>query len=135
MNKKLLLTLLLASSFCFAQEKEKTRTIDFTQTLKGYDGKVLTNGTPDGKPGGKATTLEDVSVNALLTPLPEDKGAPDAATKAFQRFKLAEKLHDGKAIALTAEQIAMLKERIAQVYGAAVVGPAWIILDPVAAEK
>ena len=47
----------------------------------------------------------------------------------MEAWGLAKNIHDGAELNLTPEQIVKLKERIGKVYGAAVVGPVYQILD------
>jgi hypothetical protein len=47
----------------------------------------------------------------------------------FQRFMIAQKVHTGSEVELTPEEVASIKKRIGLAFGAAVVGPAFTILN------
>jgi len=101
------------------------RTIDFTTALVGLDGKPMMNGDPKTP---VALTLGEVSVTALEAQLEEDRTATGA--DKFKRDELARKVYQKKSVALTAEEIATIKDRIGKSFGAMVVGAAWRLLDP-----
>ena len=129
MKKTLLFLLLLCALPLFSQGKTQPRSIDFTQALKGLDGKPITDGaTPAIK-----ITLSVVSVNALESALLGDERL--AGADKFKMDTLARKIFENKAALLTAEDIALLKERLGKAYGALVVGAAWRLLDPVVAAE
>src|SRR5208282_870450 len=109
-----------------AQDQPKAETprkIDFTQEIKGLDGKPVMNG--DAKPS-MPMTLGDVAVVALEASLDEDKGVTGAMK--FERDELARKVYKKSSVVLTAEQLATIKERIGKVYSAMIVGAAWRLL-------
>ena len=121
-NMKLIITLLLtAASLCFGQG----RPIDFTASIIGIDGKPMMNGDPKVP---VALTLGEVAVTALESQLEEDKQATGA--DKFKRDELARKIYGKKDVALPAEEIATIKDRIGKSFGAMVVGAAWRMLDP-----
>jgi len=116
-----------------AQDQPKAETprkIDFTQEIKGLDGKPVMNG--DAKPS-MPMTLGDVAVVALEASLDEDKGVTGAMK--FERDELARKVYKKSSVVLTAEQLATIKERIGKVYSAMIVGAAWRLLDPAVVSK
>lgn len=121
---KLLITT-LAASLCLSLGFAQDRSIDFTQVLKGVDGKPLQSTDPKITTG---LTLGEVSVAALVTILEEDKGA-NGETK-FKLDELARKVYGKKQVHLTVEDLATIKARIGKAYGPLVVGPAWRLLDP-----
>jgi hypothetical protein len=112
------------------------RGIDFTQRLVGANGEPLWQGgrdcKPDQVPGRDCTreqqTLGDVALVALLAMIDEDKNLDPR--KKFERDQLARKVFRAKNAALSAEEIALIKERIGKVLGPAQVGAAWPLLDP-----
>jgi hypothetical protein len=122
--------LLLALPLLAQETKDPPRHIDFTQEIKGLDGKPVMNG--DVKPA-VAMTLGDVAVVALETSLDEDKGITGAVK--FERDELARKVYKKSSVVLTAEQLASIKERIGKVYSAMIVGAAWRLLDPAVVSK
>jgi len=75
-----------------------------------------------------ALTLGEVAVTALESQLEEDKQATGA--DKFKRDELARKIYGKKDVALPAEEIATIKDRIGKSFGAMVVGAAWRMLDP-----
>lgn len=95
--------------------------IDFNSTLKHIDGKDLT--VTDAKIG---LTLKAVCIEALMQIVPHE--SPSGEVK-FKRYELALKVNEGGATDITPEEATMLKECIARVYGVAVVGPAWKLLN------
>lgn len=99
--------------------------IDFNQPLVGLDGKPILTG--DAK-APIVLTLGEASVTALENTLEEDKTATGA--EKFKRDELARKVYKKSDVVLTAEEIALIKDRIGKSYGALVVGAAWRILDP-----
>ena len=122
--------LLLALPLLAQETKDPPRHIDFTQEIKGLDGKPVMNG--DAKPS-VAMTLGDVAVVALETSLDEDKSVTGAVK--FERDELARKVYKKSSVVLTAEQLASIKERIGKVYSAMIVGAAWRLLDPAVVSK
>ena len=98
--------------------------IDFSATINDLKGNPL-------KQDGEDVTLRDTCTNALLAAFQGEQ--QDGKTK-MSRWKLAQRIHDAKEpIELTAGDVTLLKEVVSKAYSAAVVGPAWTLLDP--AEK
>ena len=126
MKRIILLTLLVFG--VYAATAQQPAAIDFTQPLVGIDGEKIA-----GPPAGKPITLGDVAVTALQSQLKDEQDMPGA--KKFELYRLAGKVYKNKACHLTAEEIALLKDRIGKVYGPGVVGPAWAILDPNSVSK
>lgn len=129
--KSLATALCLACSLAFAQtapKPEQPRHIDFTQALMGIDGKKLVRG--DAKQP-ETITLGDIAVQALETPLEEDKQMQGDAK--FKLDLLARRIYRNADVVLSVEDTALLKQRIGKAYGPMVVGAAWRLLDP--AEK
>ena len=120
---------LLTMPFVCAAETPAAHAIDFTVILKDLDGKPMVNGDPkDPKP----LSLSDVAIVALEATLEEDNKAGGQAK--FDHDQLARKVHNKASVVLTAEEIALLKERIGKAWGALVVGQAWRLLDPAVAK-
>lgn len=120
--KRLAYLLLIAASFLVAQSKG----IDFTVKLVNIDGKPFTNG--DAKPAADLT-LKDACVLALESSTDDDRQATGA--DKFKRDELARKIyHDAKNAILTVDELALIKDRVGKIYGAAVVGAVWRLLDP-----
>ena len=115
--------------------------IDMTQVFCDLDGKpVIENGKPvieNGKPvivNGKPlieksveVTLRNVCCEALLAVFPNEN---EMGEQKLKRWILAEEIHTHNTVDLQAEDISLLKKRIGEGFGPAVVGPAWKMLDP-----
>lgn len=104
---------------------ETPRKINFTVPLVGVDRKEMkVSDAKDAPP----LTLGDVCVTALETMIEEDRQA-DGLSK-FKRDQLARKIHGAKDVVLSVEDVELLKTRVGKVYGPAVIGAAWPLLDP-----
>lgn len=117
--------LLLALALVVSAAAQTPRTIDFTQPLISIVGKPMLQ---DPKDPASAITLGDAAVLALETATEDDKGA--SGEDKFKRDQLARKIYGKKDVALTVEEIALIKTRIGKVETPAVVGAAWPLLDP-----
>lgn len=75
--------------------------------------------------------LLNVLINTLDTPGPNGPQPEqiDGDTKV-QMFKLAQRIERHATVDLTAEDITLLKDRIAKAYPALMVGRVWEMLDP-----
>lgn len=109
-------------------------TIDFTQVLhtaNNEEMKTCVKNSDDGKCiEFGPMTLSDAAVTALESAFPEDKDAK----KKFEQDQLARRIYKATAATLSSEDITLLKERIGRVFGPAVVGATWLILDPTEAK-
>ena len=103
--------------------KKTTPTIDFSAVLRDLDGAEISD-------GGKPLTLARVASAALLQAYIDESTL--AGEIKVRRFVLAMKVAEAGELELTAEETAMLKERVAKGYGPLVVGRAWELLDPAA---
>jgi hypothetical protein len=101
---------------------ETTHTIDFTQSLIGFDGKPLLQS------ADKPWTLSDVAVGALTSTFKDEDTLP--GSKKFVFYELARKVYNNKSAALTSEEITTIKDRIEKAWPTAIMGPAVTILDP-----
>jgi hypothetical protein len=129
--------------------------VDVTQPLDGFDGKAL-YGPPseslasalvkarEALQQGKAdealaaisaadtpepVTLRFAATNALMANLRTDENQPGKAK--LERYSLAQRIHTQDQPDIGEAEAEMLKERINATYGAAVVAPAWMILNQV----
>jgi hypothetical protein len=93
--------------------------VKFDTTLKTLDGDPI-------KQDDKDFTLRQVAVNALMSF--GEKEAKIGGKEKFDRYKLANKIHNG-ADGVKPEEIAKIKELIGELYGPLVVGQAWMVLD------
>lgn len=115
---------------------ESPHEIDFTQVLIGPGGDPLTHciKIDDGKcVQNGPMTLGDAAIEALQTPVDKDKNEP--GTKKFQRDRLSRKVWKNAHAILSVEDVALIKDRIGDGWGAAVVGAAWPLLDPTLVDK
>ena len=118
------LTVLALTTLCVTV-RAQGRTVDFTQQLTGLDGKAITlTSAPDSPPA----TLSDIAIMALTAQFNDEQTMP--GSKKFELYELARKVYHGKAVVLTAEEVATLKDRIGRFWGPSVVGAAWPLLDP-----
>ncbi len=95
--------------------------IDFSTTLLTVKGEPLTEGQGEDK---KEITLGDASIGALMIIEKGIKGI-----EKYNRYKLSEKISSGKLVDLKVEEVAQIKKLIGEVWGPAVVGPAWDLLE------
>jgi hypothetical protein len=94
--------------------------INFDAFLIHLDGKPLTDKNGD-------VNLKTVAVESLMVVIESDRTTKGEVK--FMRYKLAEKVNSGGEVELTPEEAAMLKQRIGDVFGTAVVGPAFKLLN------
>lgn len=106
--------------------------IDFTRVLKTMDGATLTELAQlgDGKPPESVNaTLGRIACNALVNSNQGERALP--GDEQVKRFFLAQKVLGNAAAELSADEIVLIKDRIAKTYDKAlVVGQAWEMLDP-----
>src|ERR1700758_5321084 len=81
----------------------------------------------DGKEFTPPLALKDMCLTAAVGTLPSD---PQLTTeKKVILYRLGQKVHAGGIVDLTAEEIALLKERIAAGYGILAMGRAFELLE------
>lgn len=95
--------------------------INFDSTLKHIDGKDLTI------KEGVGLTLKAACIESLMQITDSDRNA--SGEVKFKRYELAVKVSAGGEVEITPEEATMLKERVGEVYGPAVVGPAYKLLN------
>ena len=118
-----------------AQEKPKDRTLDFSVTLKGMDGKQPLMDTADVKTQKQVTLGDEVAV-ALIVGLPSDNG--ESQSHEVARAKLAQKLQGCKSCVVSETEVGLILDRahqMPQVIAAFIFGQMVKILDPTAWEK
>lgn len=99
--------------------------IKFAQVLRSLDGGTMQE-MQEGKPD-RDMTLGQACINALLTDVPNER---QTGTQKFDRFKLAMRIgNEDDPIEVTAENVSLIKERLALVYSTYLVGVAWMILE------
>jgi hypothetical protein len=110
-----------------AQVQPQPRTIDFTQVVTGIEGKPIQNG--DAHPV-QPLTLGQAAAAALIASLPSDPTGTAALADKVKRSKLAASIYSNKAAKVSTIDLALIEERIGEVYPALVVGPAMQMLEP-----
>ncbi len=73
-------------------------------------------------------TIRKCCVDSLLATTDKDKNIGGA--EKIKRFKLAQSIQDNDSVELDSEQVTLLKQRIALMFGVIVVGKAYELLDP-----
>lgn len=102
--------------------------IDFSKALKNLDGTDIVEAVIEaGLPKQVTITLGRAAANALIQGYPEEANLPGA--DKVKRFELAMKVTGAAKLQLVAEDVVLIKERIAKGYGPLVVGRAWQLLD------
>lgn len=127
--RKILLCALMASAGAALADP-----VDFSAHIVDLDGRDIPMSQDKGAPALDLRRAAEVAL--LAEPDSRDPRAPprDFAEKS-RRFDLALRIHDGGKIALTAEEVTLLKTAIAASFGPLIVGRAIQILDPAAAAK
>jgi len=95
-------------------------TLDVTQVLLGLDGKPIID-------GDKPVTLRPICTNALMATMDTDKGMSGEDKVAI--WSLAGKIHKEDRPVLDAKEVVLLKKRVGDAYGPAIVGPAFLLLN------
>lgn len=111
--------------------------VDFSQVLKGPDGKVLPSGDCARDEADKAgvktcveyrpLTLGDAACVALEATFDEER--KEDGTAKFPRDQLCRKIYGEKSVQLSPDDAHEIKTRIRKAFSAAVVGAAWPLLD------
>jgi hypothetical protein len=125
MKTTILAALLLSTASAFCQAKPVH--IDFTQPLKGIDGKPLKASTDK---DSLNLTLGDVAAGALESPIgdtPQTSGL-----EKFKRDELARRIYGKKDVALTLDEITQIRDRIGLADPPYLIGAAWPLLDATA---
>ncbi len=100
--------------------------IDFTQKLVNLRGKPLKHNDKDDKE--VQTTLRDVCSEAMLAVTDKDKN--EGGKARYERWELAGKIiNTGNVVELKTEEISTIKERVGMIYGPAIVGPVYDLLE------
>ena len=104
---------------------------DFAASIKMLDGTVMRIGDAE---KGKALTLADVAENALLADY-KDEPNLDGVEK-LRRWTLARKIEETKlSVALSAEDIALIKRLVGKAYNPLVYGEMVQAIDPASLPK
>jgi hypothetical protein len=124
---KLAFVLLIALGAAAEAADFSAKILDFNNKPV-IDDAVCPADTSGKRPCATEVTLGDVSVRALMAVAPDEQNL--AGEEKFKRFVLAMKIKDGGEVALSAEDIALLKKLIGKIYAPLVVGRAFPLLDP-----
>lgn len=109
---------------------------DFSTTLIGYDGEPLIDSSPVDERGRKKdgptdVTLAQVARAALLGQHPDEQHL--SGDEKYARYQLVGRIEtgvrSGVPTELTPDELAKIRTLIGKAYGAAVVGPAFTVLD------
>lgn len=95
--------------------------INFSTVLTSLTGEPLK---VDDK--GNVLTLAKACTEALLAMNPQ---AQESGTDKFEAYQLAQKIHAGGEVEILPADAERLKTKIAAIYGPAVVGPAYALLN------
>jgi len=90
--------------------------------LKSLNGELLKDTLADGKT--TEITLGSAIINALLVPVQNEKGE-----EKVKKYELGVRIHQNDEIDLTAEEAALVKKRIGDVYGPIVVGQVFRLIE------
>lgn len=104
---------------------------DFSTVLRNLRGEIIrvedpTRPRPEGEEPPPAT-LAFVATEALMQHVRGDENM--SGEQKLRLYRLAGKVVHGGVVEVTAEEIALLKERIGKGYGPNIVGPAYELLD------
>lgn len=105
---------------------------DFTKVLRSFDGGEAVEGVNKDDTPIK-TTLGSVCRKALLSQVHGEQNG--TWEDQFRRHMIADRIQNNPRCDLTAEEITLLKERIARIYGPLVTGQCVELLDPGYAAK
>jgi len=90
--------------------------------LKSLNGELLKDTLADGKT--TEMTLGSALINALLVPVQNEKGE-----EKVKKYELGVRIYQNDEIDLTAEEAALVKKRIGDVYGPIVVGQVFRLIE------
>jgi len=99
--------------------------IDFSAVIKDLDGDAV-------KDGEKDATLGGVACSALLASYADEQGLP--AEDKVRRFRLAETAAKGGEQEIKVEDVALIKQLIGKMFAPLIVGRAYDLIEPPAAE-
>lgn len=101
--------------------------VDFSQTMKDLDGKIITQG--PGLAESQPVTLRLLAVNALLAVFEEEKLL--SGEEKVNRYNLAFLIHNAtdEPVEITVENVAKIKQLISKMYAPLLVGQAWKMLE------
>jgi len=95
--------------------------INVDGVLKSMDGKALQD-VVNGE--ARDALIKDVLVNAILSPVQNESGMDKV-----KKYELAKRIYVGGDINLTAEEIALIKDRVGESYAPIIVGQLYELLE------
>lgn len=95
--------------------------IKVTESLKQMNGKPMVDQDDNGKP--VEATIRTVLVNALLSPVPEEKGMDKVA-----KYDLAQRIYKEDEVDLNETDIKLIKDRVGELFAPLVVGQIFNLL-------
>jgi hypothetical protein len=101
--------------------------VDFTQQLRTLQGDAIQE--DDGSGGKRTATLGSLAVSVLLLSDPE---RPEPGAKKVAAYHLAQRIYGATgngSTSVTAEEVALIKEKIGQWSPPLVCGQAWDMLE------
>ncbi len=100
--------------------------IDVTQELVGFDGGVIREKGDNGT-SPIPMTLRSACCTALMATTPSEQNLGGDAK--LQRYMLAQKLHNEESVAISIEELALIKKLVGEVFIINVVGAVWKLLE------
>jgi hypothetical protein len=97
--------------------------IDFNRVLIDLTGEEISE---SAKEPDKKATLKFITMQALMNNVRGDESL--SGHDKFKQYELAQKVNTG-VVELTAEEIALIKERIGLAFHTAIIGPAYQLLE------
>lgn len=94
--------------------------IDFSQEIVGFDGEVI-------KDQRGPLTLGRVCGIALTS---QGQNEKNDGEEKLKRFLLAQKIFGKETVSVTVDEVSLMKKLVNESFGAAVMGPAWLMLEP-----
>ena len=95
--------------------------ISLDTKITDFKGKVMLQ-------GEDALTMQDVLLTSVMNPLETDKAL--SGQKKYELYNIGIEIGKGKIVDFTAEEVVMLKNRIAQTHVPLIIGQVWNLLDP-----
>ena len=95
--------------------------LNFDNLLLDFNGESIKDSNTQ-----KEISLRIVAINALIATI---EGIIVEPMKKFERYKLAEKVHAGGMVEVTAEEISEIEDCVGRAYSVVVVGAAYKLLE------
>jgi len=110
--------------------------IDFDRALTTLDGEALKYAVEAcsacGRPREeRSRTLRNACVDGLMATSPQDQAI--TGEEKVRRYQLAVRIHEGGVVEVSPEDVVLVRERVALLFGSIVVGQVWPMLESGAA--